>query len=328
MNWPDFMNPALELPGTPIPGRFGYRRVSEADYRAFPAVNASLLKAKTPAEMFQQLTTPQKQTDALTTGTLVHMATLEPETSWGERFALADIPINPKTGEPYGENTKKAAAAWEEARAENPGKIVVTESTLQEHITQCRNLQMALSVNPDAMGELADVDTEVSGIRWHPKWQCWVKWRLDILPKHCRYLVDVKTTSRHPSEFGKDCWQFGYYLQAAFYAHCHELLMSNMNLHVGKFTFIILAKPEEGRKARPPMARVADLPIDPSLSNGIRVAQATLGIPEGLSRVDVFMNCVREYVVAGEPTDFAGIRRCWPAYETESGENGRWVLRD
>ncbi len=328
MNWTDYTNKDLTLPGTLIPGKFGYRRISAAEYHAFPAISAGLLKCDTPAEMFAKITTPQKDTDALTDGTLVHMAVLEPQTSWASAFALAEIPINPRTGLPYGENTKKGEEAWALAREAHPGKIIVTEESLKEHLKTCRQLQQALHMNADAMSELQDFEGEVSGILWHPRWNCWVKWRPDILPKHMRYLPDVKTTRRHPRQFEKDCWEYGYHLQAVWYAHCHELLLSVLNLAVTKTPFIVLAKDQEGRAPRPPMCRVADLPLDPSLNRGVKFARGALGIPEGLSRVDRFLECARQYVEAGEPQDFAGIRRCWPAYEFEQGETGRWLLAD
>lgn len=328
MNFPDYTNPDLTLPGEPIPGRFGYRRVSADDYHAFPAVNNSLLKCRTAAEMYAQLTSEHKDTDALTMGTLVHMVTLEPETSWTERFALAEIPCNPTTGRPYGKDTKKGKTAWDEAQSMHPGKIIVTEETLKDYLAECRQLQNALQCNPDAMSELADADCEVTGIMWHPRFQCWVKWRVDVLPRHCRYMADVKTSSRHAADFQKDAWQFGYHLQAAWYSHCHEMLLSRLNVKVAKFPFIVISKEDDGKYPRPPMCRVYDLPMDGSLNRGVAHAQTVLGLPEGLSRVDVFLNCAREYVDAGCPTDFAGVRRCWPAYELESGETGRWVMQD
>jgi hypothetical protein len=328
MNWHGFTDRDLPLPGELIPGRFGYRRVKAEEYHAFPAINAGLLKCRTAAEMHAHLTAPQKTTDALTEGTLVHMATLEPETSWQEKFAVADIPINDKTGEPYGPKTKKAAAAWAAAREAAPGKIIVTPETFHEYMTVCRELQRALACNADAMSELTDVETEITGILWHPRWNVWVKWRPDIMPRHCRYLADVKTTSRHVADFAKDAWQWGYFMQAVFYAHCHELLLARMNLHVAKFPFIVLSKADESRYPRPAMCRVYDLPLDGSLSRGVAHAQTTLGLPEGFSRVDAFLDSLRQFLDAGCPTEWREVRRIWPAYEHEAGEKGRWVLAD
>lgn len=327
MNWNAYTDRDQVIPGEPIPGRFGYRRMSHEAYLAFPAVSASLLKARTAAEMFAKLTTPEDQKDHLTEGTLTHMACLEPETSWKERFAVADIPINERTGQPFGPKTKKAAPIWEAARAENPGKIIVTPESFHEYMETCRELQWALSCSPDALAEFEDIETEVSGIFWHPRWNCWVKFRPDILPKHMRYLVDVKTTSRHVSEFGKDAWQWGYYLQAVFYTHCHEMLCAKANIHPSKFVFIALSKEDTGKNVRPAMCEPMDLPLDPSLVKGVEIAMKTLGLPEGLSRVDVFLDCLRNHIEAGCPTldgvedakerrKIKGtLRKIWPAYE-------------
>lgn len=329
MNWEAFTDREAVLPGEPIPGRFGYRRMSHEAYLAFPALSASLLKCRTAAEMHATLTqeTP-KDSAALDIGTLTHMALLEPEANWRARFALADIPINPRTQEAYGKDTKKALAAVAEAAAANPGKIVVSADLLTEYLAICRSLAFAYRANPDAVHELADVETEVTGILWHPRWNCWVKWRPDVLPRHCRHLVDVKTSSRHVADFGKDAWQFGYYLQAAWYAECHELACARINIRVGKFTFIVLSKADESRYPRPPMCRVYDVPMDAAISRGISQAKMALGLPEGFSRVDMFLDCLRNHIAAGCPTEEFAVRRIWPAYELEAGERGRWVLAD
>lgn len=335
MNWTAFTDPDITLPGEAIPGLFGYRRMSHNEYLAFPGVNAGLLKCRTAAEMYASLTAEEKQKDALTEGTLTHMACLEPETSWKERFAVADIPINPRTGQPFGPDTKKAAPFWEAAREANPGKIIVTPESFHEYMNTCRDLQWALSCSPDAMQELQDIYGEVTGIMWHPRWNCWVKWRPDILPKHMRYLGDIKTTSRHVADFGKDAWQWGYYVQAVFYSHCHTLLCSRANIKPSKFVFIAISKEDNGRYPRPAMCRPYDLPLDPALNKGVEIAMKSLGLPEGLSRVDVFLNCLREHIDAGSPTvegleDPVEIRRTkkllraiWPAFELEEK---RWIL--
>lgn len=329
MNWEGFIDPSLTLPGTVIPGLWGYRRCTEQEYRDFPAVNASLLKRKTPAEMYTQLTTPKKDTAALTLGTLVHMVTLEPEVSWGERFAAVDIPINPKTKEPYGQDTKKAKGAWDAAKKEHPDKIVVSPETLLQFLAECRELRDALMVHTEAMKELEGAHYEVAGFVWHEQWQCWLKWRLDYMPRGGRRMGDVKTTSKHPSEFIRDCWHYGYFIQTIWYSYCHELLLARhgMQVSVNTFTFIILSKASDDKQPRPPMARVADLKLIPGSHEGVDMARKYLGIPEGLSRADQFVACVREYLDAGQPTDFAGIRRCFPAYEQEAGESGgRFIL--
>lgn len=335
MNWEGFTDNTLTLPGQIIPGLYGYRKMSHEDYLAFPAVNASLLKARTAAEMHASLTAPPKESDALTEGTLVHMATLEPEAQWQERFAVADIPINPKTEMPYGKDTKKAEAAWEAAAKAFPGKIIVTPETFHAYMEQCRELQWALTCNADAMQELADIHSEVTGIIWHPRWNCWVKWRPDIMPKHLRYIPDVKTSSRHVSDFGKDAWQWGYYTQAVFYSHCHEIMCARANIRPNKFVFIVLSKSDNSRYPRPAMCRTYDLPLDPSINRGVEMAMRGLGLPEGLSKVDVFLDSLREHIAAGCPTT-AGVedpaecriinktlRKIWPAYEFEAS---RWIL--
>lgn len=334
MNWEGFIDPSLPLPGEPIKGLFGYRRMSHTDYLAFPAVNASLLKCRTAAEMYASLTAEHRDSEALDIGSLCHMAILEPEANWRDRFALADIPINPKTGEAYGKTTKKALAAVEEATEANPGKIIVSADLLGEYLDVCRDLSYAAQANPDAMELLTDCVTEVTGILWHPRWQCWVKWRPDIMPRNCRKLIDVKTTSRHVADFKKDAWQFGYFSQAVWYVECHELMCKVLNLTVPSFIWIILSKADNSRYPRPAMCRTAEAPMNPELCQGIAHAKTSLGIPEGFSKVDMFLACLREHIADGCPTPqdyqrFRELRRIWPAFEQESGERGgRWLLVD
>ena len=54
MNLPDIINPDLTVPGEVT--KWGYRHMSEEEYRAFPAINNSLLKCPTLAEMYALLT--------------------------------------------------------------------------------------------------------------------------------------------------------------------------------------------------------------------------------------------------------------------------------
>lgn len=334
MNWKGFTDHSLTIPGEIIPGAFGYRRIEAAEYHAFPAISATLIKQATAAEMFTYITSPHVDTDALTIGTLTHMAALEPETAWSDRFAMADIPINhslpiPK---PYGKDSKKGAAAWELAQMMNPGKIIVTEETLREYLDICSELQRAMRVNPDAMAELEDAHTEVSGIIWHPRWNCWVKWRPDILPRHCRHIADVKTFGFAPAKgkFKSKCRELGYYTQAAWYTEMHEILTAKLGLTVPRFIFIALAKPVEGTRPRPAMCRVFELPMVGIVPESVVWARSALGIPEGFSVVDTFLDCVRNYIDAGEPEptkeNFELIRSIWPAYENEAGEKGRCIL--
>jgi hypothetical protein len=306
------------------------------EYAAFPAVNASLLKYRTPAEMFAGLTAPAKQTDALTDGTLLHLAVLEPDVNWTERFEAVDVPINPATGKAYGPETKKAEAVWAAARQKNEGKgkILVTVDGFKQHVATLRSMKAAVQVNEYASKALEDCHKEASCILWHPRWQCWVKWRVDFMPKNLAWLGDLKSTSRHVADFGREARKFGYYLQAVWYAHCHAVLLAQKGItaRMPYFRFIVVSKEDTSRHPRPAMCRAEELPLmGEALSEfgGVMTARKVLGLPEGLSRVDMFLECARNYQQAGCPTEWSAIRQCWPAYEQEPGDTGGWhVLND
>jgi hypothetical protein len=330
--WAGFTNPDLPLPGVVIPGTGGYRRVSAAEYHAFPAVNASVMKCRTAAEMLATLSAPPRDGPTFVLGTLVRLACLRREQAWADQFALVQPPVNPRTDRPYALDTRRGQDAWAEARAAHPGRILVTEEDFQDHLATCRDLQNALHANADALQELDGAHVDVTGILWHPRWQCWVKWRPDVLPRHLRHLVDIKTTTRHVAEFSRDAWQHGYHLQAAWYAEMHQRLLAPRHLRQTKMPFVVLSRAEGARGTRPAMCRVYDVPLEPGQSRGVDHARRTLGLPEGFGRVDILLDSLRQHVEAGCPAATAGntplIRRLWPAYEHEAGESGRRVLAD
>lgn len=104
------------------------------EYHSHPSVGASTAKlAHKSIRLYKDAIEgilPNRDTSAQKIGTLVHMAVLEPE-----RFAaqvVSEGPINPKTGNQYGRDTK----AWAEWEAENPDKIVV-DPFIRTMIARC-----------------------------------------------------------------------------------------------------------------------------------------------------------------------------------------------
>jgi hypothetical protein len=325
MNLPDIINPDLTVPGEVT--KWGYRHMSEEDYRAFPAINNSLLKCPTLAEMYALLTAPQKQTDALALGTLTDLAILTPEEPWRERFALADIPTNPQTNKAYALDSKKAVAAFEAVQAANPGKFVVSVDGLKEMTVELDGIVKAFNDSALCKATLENALTQVSGVMFHPIWKCWVKWKPDVLPlkpdpKHGYCLADLKTTRHHVLQFEKDCHEFGYFDQAGWYSHCHEMLLDSqgIRLRVSNFDFLVIGKADTtGRRPRPAMARKIRVPLDPEMNQFMAGYQRRVFPRDGMGRVEMFLTALNEHIAqAPDPDDARAIGRIWGAYQNES----------
>jgi len=318
MNLADITNPNLTPPGTLT--KWGYRVCSDLDYHAFPAISNGLIKCPTLAEMYAYLTRPHQQTEALAMGTLADMAILTPNEPWTERFAAADIPINPKTGEAYGPATKKAASAIAEAQAANPGKFVASVDEIRSMTVELRQLTDAFQRSALCRQSLEGALLQVSGFLFHPRWQCWVKWKPDVLPTRAEKagwgIADLKTTRRHPLQFERDCSEFDYWNQAGWYAHCHEtaLALQGLALRVSFFDFLVVSKPDDGRRPRPAMARKIRVPLDPELNLYMAGFQRRVFPADGMGRVEMFLAALGEHVAAAVPD----VSRIWTAYDHES----------
>jgi hypothetical protein len=94
-------------------------------YHANPAVGSSLGKlARKSLRLFNDVRSglaPREDKPSFQVGRLIHMRVLEPD-RYAEQVVTCG-PINPRTGQPYGRDTK-AFADWQ---AENPGKVVVEQ---------------------------------------------------------------------------------------------------------------------------------------------------------------------------------------------------------
>ena len=325
MNLPDIINPNIPVPGTLT--KWGYREMNETEYRQFPAVNNSLLKCPTLAEMYAMLTAPQKQSEALALGTLADMAILTPHEPWSERFAVADIPINPTSGKAYGPDSAKALHAVEACKAANPGKFIASLDAIKEMTKELDEIVRAFNDSALCRATLENALTQVSGVMFHPAWKCWVKWKPDVLPlkpdpKHGYCLADLKTSRHHVLKFEKDCLEFGYFDQAGFYAHCHEMLLDSqgIRLKVSNFDFLVVGKADpDGRRPRPAMARKIRVPLDPELNQHMAGYNRRVFPKDGMGRVEMFLTALNEHIAQQpDPEDARAIGKIWGAYENES----------
>lgn len=329
MNLADITNPDLIVPGELL--KWGYRNMTETEYRQFPAINNSLLKCPTLAEMYLLLTAPEKQSEALAIGTAADLAILTPGEPWNERFALADIPINSKTGKAYGLDSQKAMVAMEEAKAANPGKFIVSADELRDMTGELDGIVRAFNASALCRQALEGALTQVSGVMFHPVWKCWVKWKPDVLPLKPDpalgwWLADLKTTRHHVLQFEKDCWEFSYFDQAGWYSHCHEMLLDSQGLRIrlNHFDFLVVGKADDGRRPRPAMARRIRVPLDPVINQHMESYRRRVFPADGLGRVEMFLGALAEHVAVNpDPEDTETLRKIWTAYDHESEP---WIL--
>lgn len=273
-------------------------------------MNATLLKKSTAAEALHSMTEPEKQTPNKTLGTLLHIAALEPHRlmpeTWEESFVLCPT---------AGLDTKAAR----EVAAANPGKLLITADLL-DSARQCRE---AILWNDEAQRWLQPEGgrhTEATGIVWDAqRFHCWRKIRLDVLPVKANFIADVKTTSADLAQFERECWKFGYFLQAAWYLDTHRLLTGRT---LPYFVFVAVTT------AAPFLSRVVIVHNralgDPLYADSvIGKARMRLGLDdsERLSRAAVILNSMRQTEAArdqGIDLTPGRLRSMWPGYEDET----------
>ena len=199
---------------------------SDRDYHNTDALTASKIKeyAKSPLlyRMRRLGMWPRTSTSAaMRMGTLVHAATLEPE-----RFATCvrtDAPINPKTGNPYGADTKAALewAAEVEAQggfASTPDERATIETMAASAHAVCAQWGIPLHEQGPTDGAVAE-----STIRGTMPTIGLVQCRPDLWDMHRNTIYDLKTC-QDVDKFKWSVRDFRYDLQAAWYMFLAESL--------------------------------------------------------------------------------------------------------
>lgn len=139
----------------------------EADYHAHPSIGSSTAKlfTKSPTLFGDAIRGLYRTPDspAFQIGRIVHMAVLEPD-RFAEQVTSAG-PINPKTGSPYGRDTK----AWAEWQALNPGIIVVDKWV---HLAIDRMPQVVADIYRDGVAESSAFVNFACGVdaKCRPDW--------------------------------------------------------------------------------------------------------------------------------------------------------------
>jgi hypothetical protein len=176
-------------------------------YRAKEAVNFSSLKilAKSPRKYRYYLDNGIEPTDAMRLGRGTHTAILEPQ-----RFLLeyALWPEKQKDGKANVRRGKK----WDAFQAVNEDKTILTEKQYMLALEMAKAVRAEPTAKPfiDCKGE-----EEVS-FTWAHRLGFTCKCRVDWVTDAA--IVDMKSSQdATPRGFGRQCANYGYHMQAAFY---------------------------------------------------------------------------------------------------------------
>lgn len=176
------------------------------DYHASEGISNSglkLLGRKTPAHYYAQYLDPQApprtSSKAQMMGTAIHAAALEPE-RFDEHYVVGE----------FSARNAKGYKAFAEAE---------TRSILLRHeYDTVLAMRRSLWAHPIARNLLGDAgEFELSAYAHDPDTGVLRKIRVDLATRG-GWLIDLKkTTDASPEKAAKDCYNYGYYHQAAYY---------------------------------------------------------------------------------------------------------------
>lgn len=172
--------------------------MTDEDYFALDAVNASKLKAFRKAPILSQVT--REETSSMRMGSLVHCAILEPELLEA-RYVITAL-------------DRRGTKAWEAEEQAAEGRELVKRGDYEAA------LRMRDSVwgNAYARDCLEGAETEMSATWTDPETGMFCKAKADAINRLSGYLIDVKTTTdAAPDEFPRQFARLGYWLQDVFY---------------------------------------------------------------------------------------------------------------
>ena len=184
------------------------RRMTEKEYRAYPAVNKSTLWEirKSPAHYKYALEHPNPDTPALKMGRAIHMAILQPD-DFSKRYMVSQN---------FDRRTKEGKAQYEAFMASVGDKELIDSDTFNELAA----MYEAVWTDPDATEMLTGCrfetplfwTDEATGIK--------CKCRLDADKRKRRHavVVDLKScTDANTNTFMREALKYGYDVQCAHY---------------------------------------------------------------------------------------------------------------
>ena len=204
-----------------------YRDISNESYHAAEGISKSGLDLIAKSPFLYRYRPPQKPTKAMMIGSAFHCATLEPHI-FPEQFAVAPE-VNART------NAGKAELELF-ARA-NEGKTIIGKDDAERvgaMAKAVRSHQLAAALLSEGEAETSIFHTdEITGelVKVRPDWI------VDDL------LVDLKSTEDATFEaFSRSCWNYRYYVQAAFYLDVANAAYGRQRFN--SFIFIACEKSE------------------------------------------------------------------------------------
>ena len=186
-----------------------YAGMKRAEYESIEAINQSTLKLfrRSAAHAREYMLHPPAQTEAMMIGTAVHCAVLEP-TKFSGTYVVA-----PRVDR----RTKAGKETWANFESENRGKELLDADDFE----MCSEICRAIHANTVIGRMLESPGKNEVGIVWQDeKTGLLCKALLDRITTYAGWtcVMDLKTCEdARPGAFGRDCYTYGYYLQAPFY---------------------------------------------------------------------------------------------------------------
>lgn len=199
-----------------------YQGISNDDYHSGPGISKSGLDLIARSPYLYRNRPRQEQTRAMLIGSAFHTKTLEPHV-FNDLFAVTPA---------IDGRTKEGKLAYAEFLKEHRGK----DHLIPGDAAQIEAMAAAVKGHTTAASLLEDGEAENSIFHIDEHTGELIKVRPDWMVEDL--LVDLKSTEdASPEAFARSCWNYRYYVQAAFY-----LDVANERLGFNRFTsFVFIA---------------------------------------------------------------------------------------
>ena len=190
----------------------GFYRMPDELYFNGPGLSQSSLKKilESPAHFYLEVTNPPPPTEAMTIGTLVHHAFLEPE------LFTENYTVRPPGTDRRTKAGKEKYTEWEKSKE---GKTEIKG----DHRDTALSCAEALGSHPKIAKIIKDAEKEIVAYAGFGDVQARAKIDIARFDKHA--IFDLKTTADcSPREFKKSIHKYGYDFQMAWYAAIYEEL--------------------------------------------------------------------------------------------------------
>ena len=205
----------------------GIHQIPEDDYHSLTAISRSDLKLydRSPAHYYAARLDPNRvekePTPALIAGRILHCAILEPK-EFNSRFVVVpeDAPRKPsvtqRNAKSPSEGTIRSILYWDEIDQQHSDKKVIK---YDDQVKYKANADSVRS-HPELKGFMQNALTEQTFIARDPETGVLLRCRPDMVVTINNYnvAIDVKSSEdARPGPFGRACYNYGYFLQDAFY---------------------------------------------------------------------------------------------------------------